>query len=73
MQPVFELNALGTGVAGVVFDGVGTFLSNSLASVGTASTMFAVFRDSGSSGGSTGPCCSGVVFYEVSEMMLKSM
>jgi hypothetical protein len=64
LQPIFNASGLGPGVPSVRFDGVGTFLANANASVGTASTMFAVFRDDGSSGGDD--CCSGVVFFSTS-------
>lgn len=65
LQPKFAANAFGSSVGGVVFDGLQTLLTNADAAVGTSSTMFAVFRDDGSSGGSTGACCSGVVFFTV--------
>ena len=65
LQPMFSANAFGSGTAGVVFNGIDALLTNAAASVGSASTMFAVFRDDGSSGGTDGPCCSGVVFFQV--------
>jgi len=64
LQPVFNASGFGSGVASVRFDGVGTFLGNPTAAIGNASTLFAVFRDEGSSGGDD--CCSGVVFFSAS-------
>jgi hypothetical protein len=64
-QPAYDSSAFGAGVAGVVFDGISSYMKNVTAALGPDSTMFAVFRDDGSSGGIDGPCCSGVVFYDV--------
>jgi hypothetical protein len=64
LQPHFVTDALGPGLPGVKFDGISSFLSNSKLNV-TDSTIMAVFRDDGSSGGSNGsPCCSGIVFLQ---------
>jgi hypothetical protein len=61
LQPRFLSSGLGNGTPGLQFDGAKTFLANSSAVITNASTMFAVFRDDGS----TCDCCSGVLFYEV--------
>ena len=62
LRPTFLADAFGAGVPGVLFDGATTFLENSdLATSRSDFSVYAVFRDDGSSGGNT-PCCSGVVF-----------
>jgi hypothetical protein len=61
--PRYAADGLGPGAAAVVFDGASSFLANASASLPAQATLFAVFRDDGSSGGSANatPCCSGVV------------
>lgn len=61
-RPIFHTNGLGPSQPALEFDGSTTFLANNISSIGTESTMFAVFQDNGSSGGS-GSCCSGIVFF----------
>ena len=72
-QPIYNATSFGSGAGGVIFDGVNDLLINLAASVGTDSTMFAVFRDDGSSGGTDGPCCSGVVFFTVRRIFRMAM
>lgn len=65
LQPLFIVDAFGAGSAGLRFDGAATYLVNeTIASLPEAAqTHFAVFRDSGSTGGDPGyVCCSGVTF-----------
>eukprot|EP00038_Savillea_parva_P029372 m.70674 g.70674 ORF g.70674 m.70674 type:complete len:682 (-) comp8661_c0_seq1:95-2140(-) len=60
--PVFVADAFEQGAPAVLFDGQGTFLANTTLRLGnsiTASTHFAVFRDTGS----TTTCCSGVLYW----------
>jgi len=72
-QPIYNATGFGSGAGGVIFDGVNDLLVNLAASIGTASTMFAVFRDDGSSGGTDGPCCSGVIFFTVRRLFRRNM
>jgi hypothetical protein len=65
LQPLFIVDAFGPGAPGLRFDGSSTYLvNNSMAPLpAAAQTHFAVFRDTGSTGGSPGyVCCSGIVF-----------
>ena len=65
MQPLLVADAFGPSAPGIRFDGSTTYLVNeSIATLAAAAqTVFAVFRDTGSTGGNPGyVCCSGVVF-----------
>jgi hypothetical protein len=57
LQPVFSATGA-DGNPAVVFDGVTTFLSNAVMALPSRSTIFAVFRDRGT----TNLCCTGVFF-----------
>lgn len=60
LQPSFIVDGLGSlGEPGIRFDGEKTFLYSSLPTVTSDSTMFAVFKDEGT----TCDCCSGVLFF----------
>jgi hypothetical protein len=62
-MPVFLSDGIAPGEPGVLFDGIQTFLASPNVAVGNESTMMAVFRDEGSTGGDN-PCCSGLLFFE---------
>lgn len=65
MQPLFFADAFGPGAPAIRFDGVSSYLANlsTAALPAAAQTLFAVFRDAGSTGGNPGyVCCSGVLF-----------
>jgi hypothetical protein len=59
-QPLFISDGLGNeNEPGIRFDGETTFLESTIPYVGSESTMFAVFKDEGT----TCDCCSGVLFF----------
>lgn len=57
-QPRFAAHGAAAGRPAVVFDGMATFLANAALPLPAASTIFAVFRD----GGTSNVCCTGVFF-----------
>jgi hypothetical protein len=60
LQPSFIVDGLGSlSEPGIRFDGEKSFLYSSLPTVTSDSTMFAVFKDEGT----TCDCCSGVLFF----------
>jgi hypothetical protein len=63
LQPLFVADGLAPGEPGVRFDGASTFLANPSVPLTSTSTLLAVFRDEGSTGGS-GSCCSGIIFFQ---------
>lgn len=58
LQPIFRMSGAATGLPAVDFDGFSTFLSNANMALPASSTIFAVFKDRGT----TNACCTGVFF-----------
>jgi hypothetical protein len=63
LQPLFLASGMGPGAPGLAFDGINDLLANAVSGNSADSTMFAVFRDGGSSGGTPYACCSGVLSF----------